>query len=280
MTGGDDLEENFVLDSEYSSSGEESVDGIPDAGAVTAQTPGNCSSGSSDSGDETDEAPPKSKKAKLNWREASSRCVGSLDDQMEIIRIAAVAFEKFFPSSTVPFDGDSVSADRFIDLSEYGTGESRSARALFECIRKHGYLGGASSGGSKEDSDGLCTLIVTSSATRGMYLLKELKEFDKSLSPLPLFFHGGGRKKEQAQTHDTVIKSGKASVAVCLPSRLKAVVDSGILDLGKVHLVVFDLKQNEKMLNVLSMKDTMADSLEIIGRCLSTTDGRAVLGLI
>jgi hypothetical protein len=98
-----------------------------------------------------------------------------------------------------------------------------------------------------------------------MYLVKELRDFDKSLSPLPLFFHGGGRKKEQANTHESVLKSTSCSVAVCLPSRLKAMASAGFLDFSKIGVILFDMKQNEKQMNVLSMKDTMKDCLEIIG---------------
>lgn len=276
MAGGDDLEENFVLDTDYSSSDEAASETGSDSEACEVQTPDPANSEVPDSSDESDGGQPKTKKVKLNWREASSRCAGSVQDQVEILRLAGLAFEKFFPSSTMPFNIESVSAGQFLDLSEYGAGESRTAQALFECLRTQGYLQSATGGGSSSQ----LTLIVTSSATRGMYLTKELKEFDKELSPLPLFFHGGGRKKEQAQTHEAVIKNGKASVAVCLPSRLKAVMDAGILDIQKVNLVVFDLKQNEKKLNVLSMKDTMTDSLDIISRCLSTDDEHTILALI
>ena len=276
MAGGDDLEENYVLDSEYSSSGDESIDSDSDRVITPELTPENSSPANSDSSEDGGDAQQSAKKVKLNWREVSSNSAGTQKDQLEIIRLARVAFEKFFPASTLPLDIESLSEDKFLDISEYANGETKNAQELFLSLRKCGFLECVTG----RDSHGLRTVVVTSSATRGMYLVKELKELDKSLSPLPLFFHGGGRKREQAQTHESVISGGKASVAVCLPSRLRAVTDAGILDLQKVDLVVFDLKQNEKKLNVLSMKDTMADSLAIIGRCLSSDNGHTKLCLI
>jgi len=276
MVGGDDLEENFVLDSDNSSTGEDSVDDTTLEPYVEAHTPDVSRLQDRDSLDESDEPQSQAKKVKLNWREASAKSAGSSEDQLEILRVARLAFEKFFPSSTLPFNVESLSANQFLDLSEYTSSDSKNTQDLFASLRSRGFLNSNTDGEFKS----LRTLIVTSSATRGMYLVKELKSFDKSLSPLPLFFHGGGRKKEQSQTHETVIKGGRASVAVCLPSRLKAVTDAGLLDFGKVDIVVFDLKQNEKRLNVLSMKDTMSDCLDIIGRCVSADNGHTLLSLI
>jgi hypothetical protein len=273
MTGGDDLEENFVIDSDSSDSEESTVQST--TLAKTARAPLE----SSDDEEERDSASdsiPEPKKVKLNWREVSSRSTGTREDQLETIRASRAAFEKYFPSMESPINGDSLSVQRFLDLSEYCAGESKGTQALFKCLRDREYLVGNRAGAPS----GMRTLIVTSSTTRGMFLVKELKEFDKSLSPLPLFFHGGGRKKEQSHTHNSVIKGDKSAVAVCLPSRLRVVLETGIMDFDKIDLILFDLKQNEKKLNVLSQKDTMADSLTIIGRFVLGGRESTLLGLI
>lgn len=274
MIGGDDLEENFIIDDDRHSSGSESE-------SDNDLSPNPSVDESADDGDispplDRSDAEPVTKKVKLNWREISSRCSGSREDQLQTLRISRLAYEKFYPHSTAPLDVESLSTNRFVDLSSFAAQESKNAQALFECLRSAGFL----KAHVDENIKGLRTLIVTSSATRGMYLVKELKEFDKTLSPLPLFFHGGGRKKEQAETHDAVIKGRKSMVAVCLPSRLKAVAESAVIDFKQVDLVLFDLKSNEKQLNVLSMKDTMGDCLTIIGRFILGGNHHTVLGLI
>ena len=274
MIGGDDLDENFVLDSESSGSEADSID-VPSRDCSDSKER-NILPEDEGAEEPTKKSQPEAKKVKLNWREASSRSTGSPEDQLETMRVSRIAFEKFFPSVDVPICGDGLSVDRFVDLSEYCACESKNTQALFATLRDQGFL--ASPIG--ESPSGIRTLIVTSSATRGMFLIKELKEFDKSLSPLPLFFHGGGRKKEQSNTHESVIRGNKSSVAVCLPSRLRVVAETGVLNFENIDLVIFDLKPNEKRLNVLSMKDTMADCLTIIGQYILGGRRNTLLGRI
>jgi hypothetical protein len=153
--------------------------------------------------------------------------------------------------------------------------ETRSVRETLKFLRDTGDLLGEGS------SEGLRSVFVAGSATRAMYLVKELREFDSSTTPLPLFFHGGGRRKEQASTHESVLRSNKAKIAVCLPSRLLSISDAGLIDYNNVGLIVFDMKANEKKLNVLSQKDTLKEVMKLlISHVIPAANPRLKIALI
>ena len=261
VIGGDSLEENFVLDGSYSSSESETSFEAPLTTPKTLSEP------------QEDEEVPEcenervveqqaAKKKKLNWRETASNKSGDAASQREILLTSRTAAAKFFPNFEVPFCGEDLNDLEFVDATEFMAKESKSVRDMLEFLKAQCHALSP-----ERHADGrLRTLVIAGSATRGMYIVKELREMDAKLSPLPLFFHGGGRKKEQARTHESVLKGKKASVAVCLPSRLRSMADEELIDFSTIDLVVFDLKQNEKRLNVMSQKETMMDLLEILGK--------------
>jgi hypothetical protein len=262
--GGDDLEENFV----FGDSGSERSD-VSDAGSESEvcdeETAEDAESPSADNSDL-----PAPKKQKLNWREAASASTGDSISQKAILTQSIVAAAKYFPNQPLPLSADQISELRITDLSQFKKGDDTSFKGLLTNLREHGtHLTAA--------CEGLNVIFVTGSASRAMYLVKELRDFDKTLSPLPMFFHGGGRKKEQAKTQEAVLRDKKAPVAVTLPSRLVSVCDSNVVDLHKVGLVVFDLKVNEKGVNVLSQKDTMLDSLRVIGEYIANGPNTIVM---
>lgn len=256
LEGGDSLEENFILgdddsQSEYTdpSSASKSQDHSDSESSIDSQEPE----------EQLNLETPPAKKAKLNWREWATLCLGSPESQASLIQSAITAFTTYFPNDA-SFSADSdLSSLCFLDCEEFAARSEKSVRDMLEFFRAKGYFSSA-----EQSCKGLNTLIISGSATRAMYIVKELREFDSKLAPLPLFFHGGGRKKEQGSTHEAVLRGNKTSVAVCLPSRLKAALENNLIDFKSVTLVIFDLKTNEKKLNVLSQKDSLKDVLSII----------------
>jgi hypothetical protein len=252
VDGGDSLEENFVLESEAS----ESDDSVSFSIETSSPEKPTTKQGKAVlSKDEDGHVP--AKKPKLNWRQGASLSSGSVQSQLETLSMAIVAFGAYFPKDECPISAEDISKLCFLDCSEYTQRSEKSTSELFGYLRKKGHLQNEPS--TKKE---LKTLIVSGSATRAMYLVKELREFDVSLAPLPLFFHGGGRKKEQGTGHDTTLRAQKTSVAVCLPSRLKSASERGIVDYSNIDLLLIDLKANEKRLNVLSQKDTLREFME------------------
>jgi hypothetical protein len=258
MIGGDSLEENFVLGSSVSSDSDCSESEISDKLSDVGSHSLGDSSESGDQGESAQNQP--AKKVKLNWREAAAGATGSPESQRSILEAALSAFGKFFPKLDPPFTVDDLEVLNVIDISSFLEQEDK---AFGNLLRS---LSGRPRGFPEKAHSELKCIILTGSATRAMYLVKEVRETSRALSPLPLFFHGGGRKKEQSQTHESVLRGRKSTVAVCLPSRLRAVAENNLIDFKTVDLIVIDLKRNEKGLNVLSQKDTMMDLLEIVGK--------------
>ena len=255
VDAGDSLEENFILNDDGSDT--DTVSDVSD----------NCKNGTGSEDSVSGEGQSaiegnafisqKSKKQKLNWREGASVVTGSVESQVHTLTAALEAFSTFFPNEPAVLTGDDFSSISFLDCSEFAERSEKSTSDLFNFLRIKGFLN-PSSGVSKI----LNTIIVSGSGTRAMYLVKELREFDSGLAPLPLFFHGGGRKKEQAVNHEATLRGLKTSVAVCLPSRLRYASARGLIDYSNVNLILFDLKTNEKRLNVLSQKDTLREVYE------------------
>ena len=259
MIGGDSLEENFLIgssDSEaFSDTENDSGDSVRSSRSNSASSDESLDDGSMD--ERSEEKPVK--KLKLNWRETASDATGSPESQRNILERSLSAFERFFPNTQAPFKVCDLDSLKFIDCADFLENGTRAFGDLLSYLSNH------SNGFSAKALTGLKTIIITGSATRAMFLVREVREMNKDLSPLPLFFHGGGRKKEQTRTHESVLRANKSSVVVTLPSRLKAVLEGSLIDLKTVTLILVDLKHNEKRLNVLSQKDTMLDLLQIIG---------------
>lgn len=268
LAGGDDLEENFVLAGSSSDSESEFESDPIITESRSVEVAERVARGGDDSHSEDDTPAPQAKKQKLNWREAATSATGDIASQKRVLGTSLVAFAKYFPNSESIFTEEGIEKLGFVDCSEYCSQENKTVGYMFAFLNK---MTNAIVAGSDDDK-ALRTVVVAGSATRAMYLIKELREMDSKLAPLPLFFHGGGRKKEQARTHESVLKGRKTSIVVCLPSRLKAVADSGLIDFSSVELVLFDLKQNEKKLNVFSQKDTMHDVLGVIGEHIMNRD--------
>ena len=257
LGGGDSLEENFVLasDSDTSSNSDSEEHSTLNTSEVHSLRR-NLTDGEDISADEASNQ--QTKKQKLNWRESSAVNDGTEKSQRSLLENAWIAFERFFPSElkdTPTFDAEKIN---FLDWASLQSTETRSLRDTLNYLRNTGHLLG------EDSNEGLNSIFVAGSATRAMYLVKELREFDSSTAPLPLFFHGGGRKKEQASTHESVLRANKAKIAVCLPSRLLSISDAGLIDFNKVGLIVFDMKANEKKLNVLSQKDTLKEVMKLL----------------
>ena len=257
LGGGDSLEENFVLasDSDTSSNSDSEEHSTLNTSDVQSLRR-NLTDGEDISADEASNQ--QTKKQKLNWRESSAVNNGTEESQRSLLENAWIAFERFFPSElkdTPTLDAEKIN---FLDWASLQSTEPRSLRDTLSFLRDSGDLLG------EESNEGLNSIFVAGSATRAMYLVKELREFDSSTTPLPLFFHGGGRKKEQASTHKSVLRSNKAKIAVCLPSRLLSISDAGLIDFNKVGLILFDMKTNEKKVNVLSQKDTLKEVMKLL----------------
>ena len=258
IIGGDSLEENFVLDdgenSVITTDCENSESDLADSlqvGIVRS----NCSSDDTEN-EETTVA----KKAKLNWREAAVASAGGMHSQKSILSAAMVAMSKYFPNADAVFSSSGVDELSFVDCSSFCASGNTSVRNLLEYVNdKVGCL-------TEPTTPALRCLIIAGSGARAMYLVKELRDFDKALSPLPLFYHGGGRKKEQNRTHESVLSKSKSVVAVSLPSRLIDICQRDLIDFSKLDLILIDLKANEKGVNVLSQKDTMLDAITVIGK--------------
>jgi hypothetical protein len=261
LAGGDDLEENFVLDGSSSESESLSERIESDLDDSVSDRPAEDEHRVDETPCDDEAAVPQAKKQKLNWREAAMNTTGDETSQRSILKASLSAFGKYFPNSDLPFTEECVDKLTFVDCSEFCSQESKTVGDMFMFLKKVTTALDSTTGEKKK----LRALVIAGSATRAMYLVKELREMDSKLAPLPLFFHGGGRKKEQARTHETVLASGKTSVAVCLPSRVKSVSDAGLVDFSSLELILFDLKQNEKKLNVLSQKDTLQEVLELVG---------------
>jgi hypothetical protein len=259
--GGDSLEENFVLDSDSSTS--ECSDSSFELSQSEIKNDSQEGDKPQDSSISTDDGTefkhnPIAKKPKLNWREGALRSLGDESSQLGLLGAAVTAFSRFFPNDALCQDGLEFSSLRFLDCSSFTAKSDRSVSDLLEFIRKEGFLNICA-----EKSKPLEAIVITGSATRAMYIVKELRELDSALAPLPLFFHGGGKKKEQASSHAAILHGKKCSVAVCLPSRLKHAFEKGLIDCSQIKLVLIDLKANEKRLNVLSQKETLYDFLSL-----------------
>jgi hypothetical protein len=267
LGGGDSLEENFVLDSDDSASvsSEESNDKSEIRHSQVSADSGVSNGGTDDS--ESDRQPG-AKKPKLNWREGALLNDGRLDSQSKLMTRAYEAFTRFFPADDLVTEQLNLCDINFVDCHEFTSQENKSVRDMLRFLDAHGAPFLRASSGPKK----MRTLFVTGSATRAMYLVKELREIEPTIAPLPLFFHGGGRKKEQALTHESVLRGKKTSVSVCLPSRLLSVCESGLMDLNSVSLIVFDLRPNEKRLNVLSQKETLRDVFHFLLKYVARLD--------
>ena len=259
LGGGDSLEENFVIDSDDSASVSSDDSNINFEFDSTQVTEGIADSSEAENHAEPDKQPA-AKKPKLNWREGAVLNDGSIDSQSRLLNRAYEAFAHFFPKDDLIGEQGKLQDANFVDCREFSAQENKSVREMLRYLATRGFSAEPPAHGPKK----LSTIFVTGSATRAMYLVKELREMDSKLAPLPLFFHGGGRKKEQALTHESVLRGNKTSVAVCLPSRLLSVCESGLIDFDRIDLVVFDLKTNEKKLNVLSQKETLRDVFQVL----------------
>lgn len=259
--GGDSLEENFVFDDDADSQTSE-VSGYEHELSIVAQEgmlPRAASDSSNQQHDPETETP-SAKKVKLNWREAASSLSGDSESQRKVLRASLTAFQKYFPDQQPPFADDDLNGLSITDCSGFRAQEQKTVRDMLEFVECETHCF------SVNAEKKLACIIITGSATRAMYIVKELREFNSKLSPLPLFFHGGGRKKEQSRTHESVLKKGKAGVCVAMPSRLLDICQRGLIDFAALDVVFIDLKPDEKCVNVLSQKDTMRDVLEIFGK--------------
>lgn len=100
-------------------------------------------------------------------------------------------------------------------------------------------------------------LIVTSSSHRAMWIVQQLREL-KVNDVLPLFFHGGGRKREQEKAQIEKLES--SNVIVALPTRLKSVP----FNFKNIDILAIDMHINEKGLNMLSIKDTLVSFVDVL----------------
>ena len=262
IQGGDSLEENFLLEGSSSDDASSNAAASDVESDVELTVKAAKSVNKSGAKRPATHDPAEAKKPKLNWREAATSSSGDSASQRAVIANALIAAAKYFPTATLPFIEEDLYDLCFIDCSQFVSEGNKSVRDMLDFVR-------TKSDALNATSDQPCrlnSLLIAGTSTRGMYLVKEVRELDASLSPIPLFFHGGGRKKEQARTHESVLKGNKASVAVCLPARLKSLSEDGLIDYSKIQLVVLDLKQNEKKLNLLSQKETLLDLLEVFGK--------------
>ncbi len=271
--GGDDLEENFALDSSNSDSGSDiyGVDGLVENADVTEKDDDDV-----DCEANIEQHTPSAKKQKLNWRESATAACTDVSSQRTLLFSCITAADKYFPNQTPVLTRDIVDKLDFLDTSSLSEGGERCLDTLL------GLLTDAQSYMPVQcrEKKGLRVILLTASSSRAMYLVRELKSA-KKVAAVPLFFHGGGRKKEQSSSQVSMLKQEKSEVAIALPSRLVSLFDDGTLNISDVGLVVIDLKTNEKGVNVLSQKDTMLDSLRIIGEYIGKqTESRPRLVLI
>lgn len=262
--GGDSLDENFLIGSDSESTvslSHRNPKKVPSINGDISESGDFENSSVEDSESELDDSPlPATKKSKLNWREGAIDNDGSPESQRKILSNLLVAVGKYYPAHTTRIDVSDLERLKFIDCRDFVAETNRSVADMLSFLHDRNDLLG------KRQVDGIRTIIVCGSASRAMFLVKELRQYDSKLAPLPLFFHGGGRKKEQAKTHEAVIKGKKTSVVVALPSRLHAASQQGLIDFEDVELILIDLKQNEKKLNVLSQKETLVDVTEVLER--------------
>ena len=260
ISGGDSLEENFVIgsDSESNADSQESLKHGDNTEFDLERGSDHSSCASSNEDRLESDSIPKSKKVKLDWREGAISHDGSVDSQRHMLQNLLVAVEKYFPSHDTNLGKSAITRLGFADCRDLMATSTRSVSDTLRFLRDNTTYPRSS------PSTSLSTIIISGSASRAMFLIKELRSFDSKLTPLPLFYHGGGRKKEQSKTHESVLKGKKSTTVVALPSRLKSVCEQGLVDFEDLGLIVFDLKPNEKMLNVLSQKETLLDVLQIL----------------
>lgn len=272
--GGDSLDENFLIGSDSETASSSSRASNPTRQSkrcvITDYDPEISSSDEDEDIKRGEPTSPLSKKAKLNWRESATINDGSPKAQKHILENLLVAAAKYFPSHDTNLRISDLDRLTFLDCEEFFQRPNKSVLDMLEFLKTETNLLRGHSGGD------LNTILVSGSASRAMYMVKELRSLDSGHVPLTLFFHGGGRKKEQSKTHESVLKGRKTSTLVALPSRLKAVAEQGLISFGNIELLVFDLKPNEKKLNVLSQKETLLDVLEILERFIIPNSSSAL----
>jgi len=112
-------------------------------------------------------------------------------------------------------------------------------------------------------------LILCTSTDRCFSLVDELGPKWGVQKPLVLAAHGGGRKQDQIARQSKVLEQG-VSLAVGTPGRVRRFLDGGLINKGKLEVIVIDLAQDQKQRNLLTLPETRHDLFNILKQhCLS-----------
>lgn len=100
-------------------------------------------------------------------------------------------------------------------------------------------------------------VVVSLSARRAVYVLKELSPFNVRVAKL---FPKQGSIGEQAEQ----MQSGSMPIAVCTPHRLLALVEEGSVSFSDTQLVVIDIYRDAKKFSVDTLPDTAPHLISLL----------------
>ncbi|KAH7352122.1 hypothetical protein KP509_19G030700 [Ceratopteris richardii] len=100
-------------------------------------------------------------------------------------------------------------------------------------------------------------LILCSSATRCVDILKGLMSFTKTCKPAKLFAKHIKVEEQVKALEDCV------NIAVGTPNRVKKLIDIGALGLGSLKVVIFDMQKDAKGFTIFTIPQVKEDLLEL-----------------
>lgn len=111
--------------------------------------------------------------------------------------------------------------------------------------------------GGNEDSDAFI-LILCRSAIRAIDLIKNMGSILKKIKVTKLF-----AKHKKMSEQSELLKKEKPRIAVGTPGRVLRLVEEGILDVGNVKYLIFDMERDSKTYHVLDNKELRKDIFDM-----------------
>lgn len=154
---------------------------------------------------------------------------------------------------------NSIPEDSLVHLSEQrdrgAVNLSWHAKNMFGTSWKDALFKGENSSNNQKGSPSL--LILCSSATRCVELLKGLKDLSKECKPAKLF------AKHIKVEEQVKALEGYVNIAAGTPNRVKKLMDVGAFGLGRLSVVVLDMHEDAKGMTLFTVPQVKTDFWEL-----------------